>query len=114
MHMHGISNSSATFSPNVASLRPLIQEILSKVHQSSKNSIIYWLHCTLGTIRHKVTMATLTPVHTHHSIAYNYEVTQQPYQDKSVSMPVAGGGGGGGEGVGSPPLKLMIVITPTT
>ena len=45
--MHGISNSSATFSPNLASLWPLIHEIPSKVHESSKNSKIYsldWLH----------------------------------------------------------------------
>ena len=52
MHMHGISNSSATFLPNVASFLPFIQEILNKVYQSSINSKIYsldWLHCSYRT-----------------------------------------------------------------
>ena len=37
MHMYGISNSLATFLPNLALLCPVIHEILSKVRQSTKN-----------------------------------------------------------------------------
>ena len=38
MHIYGISNSSATFSPNLALLRHVIEEILSKVCPSTENT----------------------------------------------------------------------------
>ena len=38
MHMCGISDSSATFSPNLASLVRMVQEILDKIGQSIKNT----------------------------------------------------------------------------
>ena len=38
MHMYGISNSSATFLPNLASLVHMVQEILDKIGQSIKNT----------------------------------------------------------------------------
>ena len=47
LHIYGIS---ATFSPNLASLVCMVQEILDKIGQSIKNTKFYslsWWHCTL-------------------------------------------------------------------
>ena len=38
MHTYGISNSSATFSPNLASLGRMVQEILFKIDEIIKNT----------------------------------------------------------------------------
>ena len=49
MHMYEISNSSCTCSPDLAALWPLIQEILNKMCESSKNAKVYslsWYHCS--------------------------------------------------------------------
>ena len=53
MHMYGISNSSAMFSPNLALLRHLIEEILSKMCQSTENtkSLLFRPDALYGNVR---------------------------------------------------------------
>ena len=48
MHMYGISNCSAMFSPNLASLGRMVQEILDKIGENIKKykSSTLWWHCT--------------------------------------------------------------------
>ena len=55
MHMYGISNSSATFSPNLASLVRMAQEILDKIGQNNYNEYILKFYSLKGNCTGKLT-----------------------------------------------------------
>ena len=57
MHMHGISNSSATFSPNLVSLWPLIQEMKGRQSDIRASALRFYVSQIIAVVRIRAELA---------------------------------------------------------